>query len=117
MSAAEKRILAFAAVSGLVFLVLTVLHGSIHAFWFDVLSAAVGSVALIVAVWLGLARARQEPAYARRLRYATLFFVPWVALMLGLAFVVPEGWVLEYAVGGVAVLAVLAQLAKRLARS
>jgi hypothetical protein len=116
MSANEKRVFAFVCVSGLAFLALTVLNHSVDALWFDVLQAAVGGVALVVLVWLGLARARREPAYARYVRYASLAFVPWLALMLGLAFVVPEGWGFEYAVGGVAVLALLAQLAKRLAR-
>jgi hypothetical protein len=115
MSIAEKRIFVFVCVSGLAFLVLTVLNHSVDGVWFDVLQAAVGGVALVVLVWLGLARARHEPSYARYLRHATLAFGPWFALMVGLAFVVPEGWVFEYAIGGVAVLALLAQLVKRLA--
>jgi hypothetical protein len=115
MSTAEKRIFAFVCVSGLAYLVLTVLNHSVDAVWFDVVREAVGGVAFLVLVWLGLARARQEPAYGRYLTYASLAFIPWFALMFGLAFVVPEGWVFVYAIGGVAVLALLARLAKRLA--
>jgi hypothetical protein len=117
MSADEKRIFGFVCVGGLAFLVLTVLNRSVDAAWLDIVRAAVGCVALLMLVWLALARARREPAYERYLRYATLAFVPWLALMLGLAFVVPKGWVLEYALGGVAVLALLRQLVKRLAQS
>jgi hypothetical protein len=116
MSTDEKRIFGLVCVSGLAFLLLTVLRHSVDALWLAVVSGAVGSVAFVVLVGLQLARARREPAYARRLRYATLAFVPWFALMFGLAFVVPEGWVLAYAVGGVALLVLLNQLAKRLAR-
>jgi hypothetical protein len=116
MTSDEQRILGFVFISGLVFLILTVLSRSVDAVWLDVLRGAAGSVALVVLVGLQLARARREPPYARWLGYATLAFVPWVALMFGLAFVVPSGWVFEYTVGGVALLALLAQLVKRLAR-
>ena len=91
MSSADKRIFGVVCVSGVAFLVLTVLSRSVDAVWFDVLSGAVGSVALVVLVSLQLARARREPQYARLLRYRTLVFVPWFALMFGLAFVVPAG--------------------------
>jgi hypothetical protein len=117
MSADEKRIFGLVCVSGLAFLALTVLNHSVDALWLNVVSGAVGSIALVVLVCLQLARARREPAYGRRLRYATLAFVPWFALMFGLAFVVPKGWVLVYAVGGLALLVLLNELAKRLARS
>ena len=117
MSAYEKRIFGVVCASGLAFLVLTVVNRSVDALWLDVVSGAVGSVAFLVLVWLQVGRARREPAYGRYLRYATLAFVPWFALMFGLAFVVPEGFVFVYAVGGVAVLALLARLAKRLAGS
>jgi hypothetical protein len=93
MSTGEKRIFAFVCVSGLAYLVLTALNHSVDSLWLDVVSGAVGSVAFLVLVWLGLTRARREPAYGRYLRYATLAFIPWFALMFGLAFVVPEGWV------------------------
>jgi hypothetical protein len=116
MSTDEKRIFGLVCVSGLAFLALTVLGHSVDAVWLDVVSGAVGSVAFLVLVWLQFTRARREPAYARYVRYATLAFVPWFALMHGLAFVVPKGWRLEYAVGGVALLVLLRQLAKRLAR-
>ena len=117
MSTDEKRIFGVVCVSGLAFLGLTVLSRSVDALCLDVVRGAVGSVAFVVLVWLALARARSEPTHARYLRYATLVFVPWLGLIFGLAFVVPEGWVFAYAVGGVAVLALLARLAKRLART
>jgi hypothetical protein len=116
MSTHEKRIFGLVCLSGLAYLGFTVLNRSVHALWLDVVSGGVGSVAFLVLLGLQLARARREPAYARYLGYATLVFVPWFALMFGLAFVVPEGWVFVYVVAGIAMLALLAQLAKRLAR-
>jgi hypothetical protein len=116
MSTDEKRIFGVVCLSGLAFLVLTVLNRSVEAFWLDVVRGLVASVAFVVLVALQLTRARREPAYARLLGYWTLVFIPWFALMFALAFVVPEHWVLAYAVGGVAVLVLLARLVKRLAR-
>jgi hypothetical protein len=116
MTTDEKRIFGVVCASGVAFLVLTVLNRSVDAVWFDVLYAATGAVAFLVLVWLPVKRARREAPYARLLRYKALVFVPWLGLMFGLAFVVPSGWAVVYAVGGVALLWVLAQLAKRLAR-
>jgi hypothetical protein len=116
MSTDEKRIFGVVCLSGLAFLVLTLLNRSVEAVWLDVVRGVVGSVALVVLVALQLGRARREPAYARLLGYWTLAFIPWFAVMFGLAFVVPERWVFAYAVGGVAVLVLLARLVKRLAR-
>jgi len=67
-------------------------------------------------VWLQRQRARRDPGYARELKLKSAFFISWVVLALGVLFVVsmPLGWPALAAL--VALLWLLAQLAKRLAR-
>ena len=92
--------------------------------WVEPIVPVIGTLGLILIVLEGaldltVTRERQGlivTAAASSLASFLLCLVAF-ALMFGLAFVVPEGWIFEYAVGGVAVLALLAQLVKRLARS
>jgi hypothetical protein len=115
--ARDLRIGALAAVGGAGYLLLTAVRHMADSAWIDVARLVAAGIPFLAIVWLLVRRARREPRYAKELKLKNALFVAWLALALATLFIVPKPWAWLVIVTLVALLWLLAELAKRLARS
>ena len=115
--ARDLRIGALAAAGGAGYLLLTALQHVTDSRWLDVGRLVAAGVPFLAIVWLVVRRARRDPRYAAELKLKNAFFVPWLALTLGTLFVAPKAWAWPVLIALLALLWVLAGVAKLLARS